>query len=180
MASEQEVKLKFLASITNNPHQRLHDLVGELGVSYGTLFKWRKEYLDAKLAGDISTCVNVDELIIARAADSVRDDLITLHPESKTAIEGSIVQEVTAVTTGLSALQLLDTRLTTAGLGLAARIATMSNRHDLEPRDLLTLASALSNLQTAFFTKGTNVNVLNVNAAEGSEGLSKFKELLNA
>lgn len=175
--ADQETKLKFLARITTDPHTRLHDLAKELEVKYATLYKWREEYLEAEAAGNVSAVINADELMLARVAEQVRNDLdcAGLPVDS---VDGA----VTKLTASIDGLRALDTKLTAAAQAVTSRIIGVAGRHDLEPRDLLTLANALSSLQTAFFAKGTNVNVLQYNEAEGGDtgGLKKFKELMNA
>jgi transposase-like protein len=174
--ADQETKLKFIARITTDPHTRLHDLAKEMGVKYSTLYKWREEYLEAEAAGDVSSVINADELMVARVAEQVRNDLDCAGLPTD-----GIESSVTKLTSGIDGLRVLDTKLTTAAAAVASRILGVTGRHDLEPRDLLVLANALSSLQSSFFAKGTNVNVLQYNESDGnSGGLKRFKELMNA
>lgn len=156
MQANEEARLKLIGILTTDPNVPLRPLVEELGVSYSALFNWRKEFIDAAAATEVT--------------DVVHSDI----PVTELAKESSVLAK------GVDSLRMLDTALSATALSIVQRTARMLNKTDLEPRDMLVLANAISTLQDAFFAKGTNVNVLQYNEAEGGSGLQKFKELMRA
>ena len=98
-------------------------------------------------------------------------------------VEGNEVAETTVVQVekfkdSVTGLQQLNSELQASAGSLALKILEASRAEDLSTNDLRNLSSALTSIQTAFFTKPTtNIQVNNVNAGdESSSLLDKFRE----
>lgn len=151
-----EVRTRFIAIITQNPEIRLHDLVGQFPASYADMFTWRKEYFES-FAADVDY-TPVDSVQLAKAqAQYVNDKALEALAMPNLAITEKEVKSLAKITI----TEVLEQSLQVAALKLASRITTHCAVPELDSRDFNTLATALSTLNTAFFSKPTQIGIVN-------------------
>ena len=174
MTSDDDIKLKVLGRMQlDSSPANLRTISTELKLPYSKLIKWRKELKEATDAGDISSLVDADQLLIHRVAEDVKNDLKDLAPTEGEFIEAAVDD----VVDGIDSYKVLNTRLQTTALVLAQKIDNMADIA-VTAKDVIVLVDALAKLQLAFFNKSvTNVNVLNQQNSYTADSVSTFKGL---
>lgn len=161
MKHEDEVLYAALSRIENGDEPK--DIADALSVSYATVLRWKREYVEAKESGQVSQLYNVDRLILAKAAEQI-DAPLELRESS-----------VERIKTGLSGLDMLDSNLQNTALYMLGRIKSLaaSAQHTSE---IVELTGAICDLRNAFFNKNsTQVNVQNnYSSGDGSGKYSTF------
>lgn len=165
MANDNDLKYKAITMLNNGSAPK--DITSALDIPYSKVLRWRKELQETKTKEDVQTLIDVDQAVVHRAAEIVKDEFEEISDSA-----GELVSQVVSKVDGL---QLLNDKLQSVGLDLATHIEAMAISIE-EPKDLMILVDSLSKLQTAFFSKGNNVNILNANGVSDT-GLSLFKGL---
>jgi len=142
----------------------------KLEVPVSTITKWRKSVESIETKEDLAGFLNVDKEILHRIADHVKEELTE---ELDTPVAGELVDDIV---TQMDEMQELNLELIQVGRKLTDKIRSMTRSIQNES-ELMVLVEALTKLQNAFFAKGANVNVLNVNGQTSDTGLSAFKSL---
>lgn len=171
--TEDQQKLMAFGKIKEG--EPLSNLVSEIGVPYPKLLKWKKELQEAEKEGKVYELMNLDEVVLDQALESVHHELVNLasSPDDIQAMD-SVVDNMSKSIAGLN---LLNTHLQDTALKLTKRINILASGR-LKPREIQQLASSLSQIQTAFFNKpGTQVAVIN-NPNE-KHPLREFKNLMS-
>lgn len=169
----EEVKLKALGKIhLDSTPVNLRQISEDDSIPYSTLIRWKRELEEAEAKGELDTLVDVDKLLVHRIAEETAQELKDLVPS-----EGELIdKEISEVTKAIDGYQVLNQKLQVAALGIADQISLLASACT-NTKELALLASSLSVLQTAFFNKGTSINVLQQNNNYSNEGVSKFKSL---
>lgn len=131
------------------------DLVAvDVGVSKATVLRWKREYAEAKQTGTLSDLVDVDRMVIHKAGELL-----------KLPVEG--------IAKKLDNHQKLNDELQIAALAIISQVKStvLSSEHISELNEA---AEIICNIQTAFFAKGTQVNVQN-----NYDGSSKYGSFLD-
>lgn len=133
-------------------------IADELNISKSTLLRWKREYAEAKEAGTLAELIDIDTMVITKAGE-----LMDLPPE-----------EVQTVVKKMDNHQKLSEELNKTALAVVAQVKStiLSAEHISQ---LSEAAEILCSIQTAFFAKGTQVNVQN----NFGEGNSKYGSFLN-
>lgn len=163
MSRDDHKMYQAISRIDNGEGKR--EVAEELGVSYGTVMRWYREYEHAKTNNTLDALLDMDKLILATAGQLLESGVMVDEVE-----EG--VAQVKAKLNKLEVLQ-EDFILTAQAINVQIRSRVMSAEHTSE---LVELADALCSLQNSFFNKNsTQVNVQN--NYSGTE--SKYGGFLN-
>ncbi len=167
----QEVKLKALGLIAEDVD--LKEIVEELDVAYGTLIRWKTELKEGIANGNLTSLLETDELLVARVAEELVEELVEMAPDQTKAIQGELVD----IVKGVGGYQELSVELQEVASNLAKKInmltLTATNNIQIE-----SLVVSLAKLQEAFFNKNvTQVAVFNSQAQQSSTSVDKFKGL---
>lgn len=167
-------KLKLAALAMLKLEHKPRDIADKLGISYGTVLKYSKELIEAERRNDVLSLFALPELALAELLDTVRnnyDGLLTVLGVDSAPLVGELEQ----LGDGIRAMQGLEVDLATAASKLSRKLAVMTDL-TTEANELYTLCEALSKLQTAFFAKGTTVQVANISGGlpNGGGGPNEF------
>jgi len=159
----------FASGMTNR------EVATELDEPYSKINKLKKEYKEAEERGELFELIKADELTIARVAEEVRQDLLTLDPNADAEIiSGEIEQGIAKI----NSLQLLSEKANVTAISVIERIEEEVKNKNLEVKDLMLLAEALAKIYGSFFSKGNQIAILNNVGGQPSEtDVSVFKSL---
>ena len=135
---------------------------------------WHQDYKEAGTAEDISHLIDLDKETLHKLADVVKDEFTEITEDAAEIVDG--------VVTKLDKLVVLNENTQAAGIKLVQKIHSFTDEVT-NSRDLLQLVDALAKLQTAFFSKPGNVNILNANGQSSQvsdSGISAFKSLMRS
>lgn len=167
MSNYDEYKLSAIGLLSDGLSAK--EVARQLKVPYSTVLKWKPEIELLETREDVETVLNIDKVVLHELADTVRDKL-----EDVAEGAGELVDSVMA---RIDTLTILEGNLQNSALGLIKKLDELVEKVAY-PEDLLTLVDAISKLQTAFFAKGANVNVLNMPSGQTSnKTISAFKSL---
>ena len=168
MANYEEQKLNAMGLLKAGKSGK--EVSRELQVPYPKVLEWKREtdLLDDK--HDLEDVLDADKAILHELAEGVRHKLEELVPEG-----GDLV---TATLERVDKLGELQVDLQGAGIKLIGKVNSLVSKCS-NPEDILKLVDAVAKLQTAFFSKGANVNVLNMpgNGQPSDSNISAFKSL---
>jgi len=155
----QKSRLIALAKLVNGTTPK--DVSEEMDdISYGQAIKLSKELKRAQEKNDLEQLFRMPEdsreMLFAAVRDSLEADLGGLVPT--TTLEGELLSLDEKVT----GLAMLDGELQKSALTIARRINILASAN-ADVSSLSILTDSLAKLQTAFFAKGTNVQVNNYN-----------------
>jgi hypothetical protein len=165
MKIAEDVKLAIMGKLHAGVSPR--ELVEEFQIPYPKILSYKHELKKAKIAGNLSTLVNVDEIIVEGVAHQVEQQLLAMDPDAAAEIR-SVVGEVVA---GAKGLHVLDTKLQAIALQAAQKLQDRVDDRDIHLKDVGYIVDCLCRMQTAFFNRGTQVNIQNNN---GESGFKKF------
>ena len=169
----EEEKLKALGLFKAGYNAK--EISRELGVPYPKVRDWKVDAEKISSQADLEAILDVDTVVLHELADTVRDKFEELAEGS-----GEIVTQVIEKVDNLQALQV---DLQNSGVLLVERVNDLICECK-NPNDLLTLVEAIARLQTAFFAKGANVNVLNVpgspDGPRSDSGISAYKSMMRS
>ena len=146
----------------------------ELEIPYTVVRNWKPEADSIQTKQDLEAVLNTDKTVLHELAEEVRHKLEDVAEDS-----GEVV---TGVLEKIDQLQALQVDLQESGIKLVSRINDLIDSCT-DPNDVLVLVESISKLQTAFFAKGANVNVLNVpggNGPRSDSNISAFKSLMRS
>lgn len=164
----EETKLAIMGKLHAGVAPRA--LVEEFKVPYPTVLKFKHELKDATAQGQLHTLINVDEIIVESVAHQVAEELTALSPEEAKEIKAAVGE----VTEGAKGLNVLNTSLQTTALKVAGKLNEKVDERNLELKELNLVVDSLTKLQTAFFNKGTQVNIQN----NVGEQTTRFKAMM--
>jgi hypothetical protein len=203
--SHEELKLKafglYKSHCLQHPPETF-DLIKtaeKLDCKAGQVRRWIKDYESLDESASVASLVNVDALLVERITNEVAHELEEAEPYTVDAEEepdnlvvnpitglvevrqSEVVRDVNpkiaAFRDNLKGLQLLEEETRIAAGALVEQISKEARYGSLEPKELASLASALTSIQNAFFNKPvTNVQVNNISGGSGL--LSELKERL--
>ena len=136
----------------------------DLKIGKGTIVRWYAEYKDARLAGTLDKLYDSEKLLLAAAGQLTSQGGADADWIKKKASE---------MNAGLKGLAKLDEDTQLSALAINQKIKSLIMSSE-SPSELADLTDCLCALRTAFFAKGTQVNIQNV--AGGSE--SKYRTLI--
>lgn len=142
----------------------------KIGVPYPTVNKWKKEAATLEHKEDLVTIMDTDKAVVHEVAENIKNKLAELVEDGD--------EIVTGVLEKVDQLAALQTGLQESGINLLKRIDVLTDACE-SAGDVIALVEAVAKLQTAFFSKGANVNVLNVpgSGPVSSEGINAFKSM---
>lgn len=159
MAIKEKTKILALAHLkTGKKPKEVSEL---LEISYAQALKLNKDLIKAEQQGRIQDLFNLEEAALNTLFEKVSDELIPIV----NTLEGDVLaanETLDSIAKGAEGLGILEKELQDAAITLAKRItaqAIATNGTD----SLLSLTEALAKLQLAFFAKGTNVQINNMN-----------------
>jgi len=170
MSEDMEVKItafgKFKAGLT------AREVSEELDVPYSKALKWKNQLREAENNGEVSSLVDVDELLIHRIAEDTKQDLVALGADVDV-VEGELETTIDKI----DSYKLLSDKMNTTAIKLVDKISGMASL-SLEAKELNLLVESLAKLQEAFFNKQqTNINILNQTSEVSNTSVSKFGSL---
>lgn len=170
MANYDDLKLQALGLLQQGNSAK--DVARQLSIPYPTVLKWKPEAESIKYKVDLETVLDVDKVILHELAESTKDKLNELVEEGSELVE--------QVLTKIDNIGILQTNLQLSGTAVLIKINDLIEKCN-NADDILILVEAISKLQTAFFSKGANVNVLNMPGSQQSESqINAFKSLQRA
>ena len=161
---DEKTRLIALAHLANGKKPK--EVADDLELNYGTVVKLRKDLQNAQARDEVDRLFKLPEATLSALLDAAKKELMpafALTPSE--AIEG----ELETLKEGLQGLNHLETNLQNAASTLANRINTMALTATTA-ETVVMLSKALSDLNTSFFAKGTNVQVNNL----GGEGFERL------
>lgn len=168
--TENEAKTKVFTALAEDPKVSLRELSDTLGYSYPTLLKWRNEYHEALKTNQVTTLLDLDSAVLSKAFDTAVADLAVVAPGELSGITAKAAE----VKAGVANLNILQAALQNSAIQVVHQI-NLALATDISCRDIAQLASALTSIQTAFFTK-PSVNVLVDNSVNSNSMLAAFKQ----
>lgn len=186
--SKEENKLKLLGlisslSVRDTPNYT--ELAKELGESRATVMAWASKIQKEQDAGKILDLIDIERIMIDKVADEVKQ-VLQIHPatgevmvvDAESSQAQALEEKLEKFKDSVDGLKLLNSDLqSTASLILERIGMTLMESSTIHPKDLSSLANALTSIQVAFFNKPTTIVQVGVGV---SEGLSKFRaELKN-
>lgn len=159
MALEEKTKILALAHLKTGKKPK--DVSQLLNISYAQALKLSKDLTKAEQQNRLQDLFDLEETALNTLLEKVSDELT---PAIQT-LEGEVeIFDQTLATIGKNVgdIQILEKELTDAAIQLAKKItaqAVATSGTD----SLLVLTDALAKLQMAFFAKGTNVQINNMN-----------------
>lgn len=194
--STDDTKYKFLGiikdAVANGTKLDLEIVSAVLDTPVPKLQRWFKDFEEQAKVDSALSLVNLDDVLLTRVLDKVAEEAEQLDQLRVNPITG-VIEIVKPETATPAKLQIQHFRDSVTGLKLlnqelqatAGQITLQileAAQETTSPRDLSSLANALTNIQNAFFNKPTtNVQVNNINA-QVSEGqtslLDAFKREL--
>lgn len=154
-------KTKILALAHLKTGKKPKDVSDLLEISYAQALKLNKELLKAEQQNRVQDLFNLEEAALTMLLEKVSNELT---PSIK-ALTGELLDPDTtldSIAKGAQGLGILEKELQDAAIELAKRI-TAQTLSTSGTDSLLTLTEALAKLQLAFFAKGTNVQINNMN-----------------
>lgn len=159
MALEEKTKILALAHLKTGKKPK--DVSELLDISYSQALKLNKELIKAEEQNRIHDLFDLEEAALETLLEKVSDELTP----AIAVLEGDVeLLNDTLDTVGKTAesAQLLEKELVDAATTLAKKITAQAISTS-GTDSLLVLTEALAKLQTAFFAKGTNVQINNMN-----------------
>ena len=171
MARNNEDKTRLLALANLKLGKSPRETSETVGISYASAVSLRKELAEAELRNTVLDLFNMEQAAFEALLDAARAQL-------EPAVEGELItqkevdQSIETVANQVKGLGILEEEFQKTAVNVVRQINLMvitTNSADT----VLALAEALAKLQTAFFAKGTNVQVNNF----GQNG-KRFEALL--
>lgn len=129
-----------------------------LGVSYASVLRWRREFAEAKDAGNLDKLIDMDSLILATAAAGIEAPQVMKE------------EAIANLTRSMSGLQMLQESMQTTALYLVQQIKSQASRVE-HVSELVELSNGLCALNNSFFNSNkTQVNVQNNYTTPGEGG----------
>lgn len=187
--SKEENKLKLLgliSSLSVGDIPNYDALAEELGESKTTVIAWASKIRRKQKDGQVLDMIDVESIMMDKVADEVKQmlqldpisgevNLVDVEKEDSTEV---LTERIEKFRGSVKGLELLNEDLQSTASLLSARIGVLLLESEVHPKDLASLANALTSIQVAFFNKPTTT--VNVGVGIGNEGLSKFRaELKN-
>lgn len=171
-----ETKLTALGKM-QDPECDLRTIGEELKVGYGTLLGWKRELALAQENGFIQDLVNVDEVVVQKIAQEVKEDLVELVADKKDIEE--IEEAIEGTLESIDGYKALDTTLQDVAIKLAEKILVIVD-NTATPESLLVLVEALTKLQVSFFNKPVaSISVTNNQKNVSNTQVNQFSSLQN-
>lgn len=168
MAMDERQRLIALAHLKLGKSPR--EAAELVGITYAAAVTLRKQLAEAEEQQSIKQLFNLPEAAFDTLIESVKENTIA-------ALEGELVtgKEIETafneLSAGVKGLQALEVDMQKAATALARNITLMAVTASSSDT-ILNLAEALHKLQTAFFAKGTNIQINN-------NGPAKFEAFLS-
>ena len=167
MAKYDDVKLEGLGLLKAGLTPK--EVSRQLQVPYPKVLKWKPELEEIKVKEDIETIMDVDQAVVHEVAEGVKAKLLDLVEEGDELVDATLEK--------VDKLLDLQAGLQGSGLKLITKINRLVDDCNT-PDQISTLVDSIAKLQTAFFAKGANVNVLNAMGGQpSSNGIDLFKSL---
>jgi hypothetical protein len=166
-----ELKLKALGLFKAGYTAK--EISRELSIPYPKVLKWKPEAAAIQSKQDLETVLDVDKVMLHELAEGVKEKLEDIAEGSGEIVTGTLAK--------IDQLAELQVDLQESGINVLKKINTMIDSCK-EAGDVLLLVDAIAKLQTSFFAKGANVNVLNVpgSGAPSDTNVSAFKSLMRS
>lgn len=159
MALEEKTKILALAHLkTGKKPKEVSDL---LDISYAQALRLNKELIKAEEQNRVQDLFDLEEAALKTLLEKVSDDLTPAVQLLEGEVE-TLDDMLSTVGKNVEGIQLLEKELTDAAIQLAKKITTQAVASS-GTDSLLVLTDALAKLQMAFFSKGTNVQINNMN-----------------
>jgi len=167
MQSEEEAKMRVMGLLETGKSAR--EVARDESLPYPKVLAWRKEWQGVAEKQDVETILATDADVVHEIANDIKSRL-----EQTEGLSGELVDKVVDK---VDKLMQLEGDMQDTGIALVKRINGMVD-DVTAPIELEVLVTSLAKLQTAFFAKGANVNVLNAPGASFSDsGISSFKSM---
>ena len=167
MSNYEEHKLAAIGLLSEGLSAK--DVSRQLVIPYTQVLKWKPEVEHIKTKEDVVTVLDVDKVVLHELAETVRDKL-----EDVAEGAGDLVDDVLV---RINTLTILEDNLQSSALLILKKLDELVEEVRF-PDDILTLVEAIAKLQVAFFSKGANVNVLNMPSGQtSSNSISAFKSM---
>lgn len=166
MANYDEHKLEAFGLLKEGLSAK--EVSRQLKVPYPIILKWKPELESLDTKADLETVLNTDKVVLHELASRVKEDFEELKTGSSELVQGVLEK--------INGAESLQEEFQHTGSALNKKINELIDiaKH---PHDILALVEAIAKLQTAFFSKGANVNVLNVPGGTSNKTISKYAEL---
>lgn len=167
MANYDEQKLKAIGLLSEGNNAK--DVARQLNIPYPIVLKWKPEAKSIHTKEDLATVLDVDKVILHELAESTKDKLNELVEDGDELVEQVLVK--------IDSIGILQTNLQLSATAVLVKINEIIEACK-SADDILILVEAISKLQIAFFSKGANVNVLNMPGSQQSDThLNSFKSM---
>jgi hypothetical protein len=130
-------------------------LAAELDTPLSTILRWKAELKVAKENDTVKSLINLDAMALAKLADMAKFDV----PE---VLEDDLKSKTKELVNGAQGLQKLEINLQDTAIYINGRIRAMA-AIATSVGEITELTSALCALQSSFFGKGTQIQVINNN-----------------
>ena len=140
------------------------EIASDLDVSYGTVIRWKNELTKAQMNDKVNQLLAIDQAVLEDMASTAMTDV----PDS---LLPSVQESAGELVTSVVGLQHLEANLQTTANAINAKIRSMTYAAE-SVGDITELTVAICALQSAFFGKGTQVNIQN------NIGSSEYAEFL--
>jgi len=125
----------------------------DMNISYSKILRWKNELKTAEANNEVIDLLDVEQALISEIAEKTKKDLEELGADTD-ALEG----ELEIARDKIDKYKLLNEKLNATAIKLTDKIDSMVSTN-LEIKELQMLVAALSQLQTSFFSKPTQVAV---------------------
>lgn len=167
MANYDDKKLEALGLLAEGNSAK--EVSRQLSIPYPNVLKWKPEAESIQTKEDLEIVLDLDKVVLHDLAETTRDKLDSLVEEG-----GDVV---TGVLKRLDKLGTLQIDLQESAITILKKVNTLIDDCKTSS-DIVELVEAISRLQTAFFAKGANVNVLNMPGHQASDTkINKYKSL---
>jgi len=156
-------KTKLIALAHLKVGKKPKEVADLLDMSYAQALKLNKELAKAEQQDNLQELFNLDEAALETLFEKVQTEL-TEPMQALTGEVLSVDESISQLSKSVEGLGILEKEMQDAAIVLVKKItvqATTSTTTDT----ILVLAEALAKLQGAFFAKGTNVQVNNINGS---------------
>jgi hypothetical protein len=168
-------KTKFLAFAHFHIGRTARETSEILNVPYTSLIKLRKQFDLTKDDEVIAALFNADEVAFHTFIELAKANACELTGELLTVEQTeSLDAAIDKIGKGVQGLAKLETELQDTATIVARSIRVLALTSE-SADSIVKLADALAKIQTAFFSKGTNVQIANFNGTGGT----KFEEYLS-
>lgn len=169
MSNKLDDRTKLLALAHLKSNKKPKEVSELLNISYAQALRLSKELIESEKRGTILDLFNLNEAALGSLLQAVKDDvsLPLAILDGEEVLEG----ELQELSTTVKGAQALDTEMQSTALELAKKIKILAISTS-SPDTIVLLSESLSKLQTAFFAKGTNVQVNNFPGGKFEEFLS--------